>query len=167
MNLTEWPRTVYIVLLFVTSAISVLSIPYARRRRRTPWALSGLAMLLAGAVWSAAYACELCSTTLQAKVLWNQVAYTGLVTIHWLTRRNLALLILPTIAIIALVWTNNLHGWMWRETSLRTVTYLGRDYTALVRVRAAGFWIFVLYFFVDVLVSVQLMSRVLNSYSPL
>ena len=182
MNPTEWPRTVYIVLLFVTAAISVTSIPYARRRRRTPWALAGLAMLLAGAVWSAAYACELSSTTLQAKVLWNQVAYTGLMTIplswivlasqytgndRWLTRRNLALIILPTIAIIALVWTNSLHGWMWSDTSLRTVTYMGRDYSALVRVRAAGFWLFTIYFFAVVLVSVRLMSRVLIRSRPL
>ncbi len=182
MNSTEWPRTVYIVLLFITSAISVLSIPYARRQRRTPWALTGLAMLLAGAVWSAAYAGELCSTTLQAKVLWNQIAYTGLVTIplswivlasqytgsdRWLTRRNLALLILPTIVLIALVWTNGLHGWMWRETALRAATYLGRDYIALVRIRAAGFWVFALYFFITVLISVSLMGRVLVRSRPL
>lgn len=139
-------------------------------------------MLFSGAVWSAAYACELCSTALQTKIFWSQVAFTSLMTIplfwvilaslytgedRWFTRRYSVLIILPTITVVALTWTNSLHGWIWRETLLRTVTYFGRDYASLIHVRAAGFWVVVIYFSGNVLVSARLLGRILVRSHPL
>lgn len=121
------------ILLGVIGLMSFASACYAWRRRSRPAALPLVVLNLALAVWSLAYAVELMLPGYAAKLLCTRLVYLGVVSapLGWLlfaahftqgtpcfSRRRLAgLTLLPAIT-TALVWTNDLHGWVWQSSRL-------------------------------------------------
>ncbi len=119
-----WQWSPYIVPLLVAAAVLAVLAFYAWRRRPAPGATWFALLMLAAAEWSLAYALELGSSDLPAKVLWAKVEYVGIATTpaawlifalqytgreKWVTPRNVILLTLVPLATVALAWTNESH----------------------------------------------------------
>ncbi|GAB4488064.1 MAG: hypothetical protein Fur0016_04840 [Anaerolineales bacterium] len=142
-----------VIFLFVFSALSIGLAVYifTRRRASGSTALGVLALLIAE--WSITYGLEIAAPDLPAKITWGQLQYISIAFIpfSWLlfsisyTRQgNLThrlkyvhlLGIFPLIT-VALVLTNGAHGFIWRETFLKSVSgvvVLGVRY---------GFWFWI------------------------
>lgn len=125
--------------VLVSGAVVALFLMYSvlRWQRNAPGAWVMVAMLAASAVWSLAYMLELTSAELAQKVFWAKVQYIGIAPIapiwfifaYYSVRRKCPLLhrarqlglllIIPAIT-LSLVWSNELHGWVWRTTWLDT-----------------------------------------------
>jgi len=142
---------------------------YVWRRRPAPGA-TALFFFMAGAtIWSFGYAMELASLSLDAKLFWAKVQYLGIVTVptmmliialeysgqeRWLRRRFMILLAIEPIIVGLLVWTNEVHGFIWEKTYLtdNTVFALGLEY-------GPGFWVNVLYSYLLLLIGSGLLLR--------
>jgi PAS domain S-box-containing protein len=148
----------YVLTLLIGAVLAVFLSIYIGRRRTAPGAWPLVVLLLAAAVWSAAYALELASEDLTAKLLWAKVEYIGIVAIapawflfsmqytsrrNWFTRspRNLALLAIIPIITLILVWTNEAHGLIWSRTGLEPSTAL----PMLKLEYGPGFWVYWIY----------------------
>ena len=171
----------YSPLLIAVALSAVISAYYIRKYKQVPWINIGVAMLLSGAAWSAAYAIELSSTGLQAKILWGKLQYLGIAFIPtaWMvfvlrytgqSRRTLrwSKILLGTLSgiVILLALTSDLHDIMWSEMSIRQRSYLGETYPDLVKTAEPGYWCFVAYFCGAVVVSVYLLIRMARRSRP-
>ncbi|NTV63131.1 MAG: response regulator [Oscillochloris sp.] len=109
----------------------VTLVAWRNRSERGAWAF--VVLMSSVMVWSLAYAQELHSTTLSTKIFWAKIEYVGVVSvpvawlvfaIHyteregWLTRWRVVLLALPSLFMLGLVWTNELHRLVWQTISL-------------------------------------------------
>ncbi len=141
-----------IVAIFVTLSLTLL----AYRRRTIPGVRIFLVITVGVTVWAIASVLENASVALDAKLFWSKVGYFGIVTsisawpvfvfnqtgyAKWLTRRNLALLCIEPVLVLALVWTNDLHGLVYSTVEIQ---YVG-EYTALNVAHGIGFWIHAVY----------------------
>lgn len=132
----SWQYTPYAITLGITAMIAVaLSIVSWRRRQAIGASLFSL-MMLAVAEWSLGYALELSSHELPWMLFWAKVEYFGIIGVilcalllplrytrrlDWFTVRNLTLLsIIPALTLV-LVWTNELHGLVWRNIRVNQV----------------------------------------------
>lgn len=113
---------------------------FAWRRRDRPGSRALTALLAALALWNAAYAFELASVSLDAKLWSAKVQYLGITAVplavlyfalHYRvggtagggTERNhrwFPLLVVVPALVVAAVWTNEAHGLIWREVTLAT-----------------------------------------------
>ncbi len=145
----DWPYRYnpHIWPLLATTAFLWLLGLYSWRRRSVPGALYFVLVGFSAGMWAIFATLQLLSSDLTARFFWWRlqlwiqgvpsisvfffvVAYAGLG--RWLTRRNLALIATPPLAAAALlIYTNNLHRWMWTEVI--EGEYLGAIY-------APGFW---------------------------
>jgi PAS domain S-box-containing protein len=109
--------------------------------------------MLAMTQWALAYTLEITSTSLAAKLVWAKFQYLGLtiLPVAWLifiqeftgqesriTRRNVLLLALIPTTTFLLAVSNELHGWIWRQTGL----ILTPDSFPALKVEY-GFWFWV------------------------
>lgn len=123
----------YIWLLLFTAALYLMLTLAAWQRREAIGATPFTFFLLAAAIWPLGYALELAATELASKIFWAKVQYIGIASLpplwmifvllyvresQWLTRRNLYLLASGTLLTLVVVWTNELHGWFWRDPTL-------------------------------------------------
>ncbi|RME42829.1 MAG: hypothetical protein D6791_16860, partial [Chloroflexi bacterium] len=125
--------TWYVLLLLVAAGIAVSLALYTWRRPTIAGTTAATCLLLALATWCVAYAFQLGSPDLPAKIFWNKMRYVGIAVIpaawlvvamrftstgKWLTGQQIAwLAIEPTITVL-LAWTNPWHGLMWRGYAL-------------------------------------------------
>jgi two-component sensor histidine kinase/PAS domain-containing protein len=108
-------------------ALGILAV-YVWRRRTAPGGIFFSLLLVAGAVWALSCALEAAAIGLQDKIFFAKFAYFGIVSIpplwllfaighsqrsRWLSYRRIALLWLIPVIMLALVWTNELHGLVW------------------------------------------------------
>jgi PAS domain S-box-containing protein len=129
----DWQYLLTLIPLLIAAAISAGLAIYAWLRRPATAALPVAALMLAAGIWSFSYFMEIASTALTVKLFWAKFQYLGIVAIpvawlavsvdyagqgRWLTWRNLSLLSLVPLAMLVLVWTNELHGLVWREVGL-------------------------------------------------
>src|SRR6266536_3817639 len=123
----------YIITLVLVAAVASVLTSIAWRHRSTPGAPAFALLMLTVVVWSFAYAFELSSATLPAKLLWTRVEYLGIVVLpaawfaftcqytgheRWLTRRIIALLAVEPLVILLLIWTNQYHHLLWGSVGL-------------------------------------------------
>ena len=163
--------TPYTVPLIVGSVICVAYGVEAWRRRDLTGAKNASFMMLAGAVWSLAYALQLSSMPLSEKIFWGKVKYFGILAVtvnwfyfamaytgrsHWLTRSRLALIIAFPVVILVLIWTNQYHGLMHSGFRLES------DAGFIVRVAEHGpiFWIHTAYCYTLILIGSLLILKV-------
>jgi PAS domain S-box-containing protein len=152
----SWQFPFYIlpsmVAIFITLGLVVL----AYRRRTIPGVRIFLVITVGVTVWAIANVFENASVALDAKLLWSKIGYFGIVTAisgwpvfvfnqtgysKWLTRRNLALLCIEPVLMLALVWTNELHGLVYASIEIQ---YVG-EYTVADVTHGMGFWVHAVY----------------------
>ena len=150
-------------------ALTLVSVAaFAWRRRSTPGAKPLAFLTLAVAWWSFSWALDVASADLASKILWSKLEYVGAVytAALWLmlaiehtghgmrlTRPRLVLLMLPPTITLALVWTNELHGLIWRTTGLQTWNQL----VLWEATYGPMYWFFVFYSFVYLAVGTVLL----------
>ncbi len=173
----DWQFSPYLLPLLVTTILSIALLIYALRRRAVIGARPLSAVMLALAIWSFGYMLELAVPGLAAKVFWARIEYFGIVLVpagwlaftlefsgrkHWLTPRTLLLLSLEPALILVGVWTNDLHGWLWRSISIEASPYF-----SLLLVEHGGlFWLNIAYTYLLALVSTALLIEVLWHAPP-
>ncbi|GAB7093575.1 hypothetical protein JCM30237_07270 [Halolamina litorea] len=123
---------------------------YRRRQRSLP-ILSLVAFNVAVAVWTGGNALQAAATVLSAKLFWVNVQYVGISVLpvsivafglslsgneDQLSRRRVALLAAPLVAVTLLSWTNGYHGLV--RSSVGLVTVGGT--VMLEREFGAAFW---------------------------
>ncbi|HET9223782.1 MAG TPA: histidine kinase N-terminal 7TM domain-containing protein, partial [Roseiflexaceae bacterium] len=124
--------------------------------------------MLAVMIWSLSYAPDVSSSELAIKIFWSKVEYLGIVVVpvawlafalqytgreRWLRPRTLALLALPSLLILPLVWTNELHHQIWRSIALVP----GRGYVGWKAEYGTAFWAFTAYSYLLMLVGTALL----------
>lgn len=160
----------FAALFLLSAAVSALIALYSIRRRENPGAIPLAAIMAAGVVWAVGYTLELALLGFEAKLFWWQVKYLGVVAVptfwllfaleyggfgQWITRRTLALLsVVPTIQVIV-VWTNQHHHLYVGPPSLET----RETFVRLMTPTEPGFWVFVGYHYLLLLLGAVLMVR--------
>jgi PAS domain S-box-containing protein len=152
----QWQNSPYAVALVLTAVASCIVVLLAWRRRPAPGSWPTVFLMLAVAEWSLAYALELASVNLEAQVFWAKVQYLGIVSVpviwlilaleytgleKWLTRRNLILLAIVPLLTLLLVWTNELHGLIWKQVGQATID----SYVVLDLTYGWFFWVYLVY----------------------
>lgn len=168
-----WQYTPYTLPLCGAAAVSVALAIYAWRRRSAPGLGPSIVIMLAVTVWSFSYALELATVDLPAKLFWSRFLYLGIVIVpvawlafvfeytnrtRWLTRRNLLLLALPSLAVLLMVWTNDSHHLIWTAVRLDTTG----SFSMLVLKHGAAFWVMVAYIYASLLLGSALLFQVLS-----
>jgi len=153
------------VLPFIFSIIILISLSIYAFRLRTKIETAGLFSLLtlALAVWTACYALELVSVTLESKIFWAKMKYLGAAPgpvlwfifslyhtnhKHWLTvplKIVLAVFILLTLGV---VFTNEFHHWYWTDI------YLTSGFPETQSEHGFYFWVYAAGIYLLVLASV-------------
>lgn len=128
-----WSGTLYSIPPFAAACISALLIwkawPHRDRRITTPF----IALMAAIGLWSTAYGIQLSNASLTGQLFWRRITGTAAIltpTIwfvltstyadeeHWLTRRSLGILAMFPLSYTVLIWTNSIHGLVWRDAAL-------------------------------------------------
>jgi PAS domain S-box-containing protein len=143
--------------------VSGLLAAFAWRHRTVRGATAFAVLMLAVMAWALSYAPDVSSSDLAIKIFWSKVEYFGIVTVPvawlafalqytgrdgWLRPRTLALLALPSLLTLLLVWTNELHLLIWRHISLVP----GPGYVGWKAEYGLGFWLFTAYSYVLMLI---------------
>ena len=123
----------YVWLLLSTAGLYIVLAFAAWQRRSAIGAIWFALFLLFTAIWPLGYAFEVGSSTLRIKIFWIQVQYIGIVGISpfwlafalhytgkesWLTRQVITTLAFGSLITLLLVWTNEIHHWMWTDFEL-------------------------------------------------
>lgn len=152
---TDMQVTPGVVLTGISAAVSLGVAGYAVRRP-VPGARAVAAFSAAIGVWTGASVLQSFATTLDGKLLADQLQYVGIAVIpvawvsfaaaysgreHWVNRRTIAALSVVPAAVLVLVATNDHHGLVLADASLETVA--GR--VVLDREYGAAFWILTAY----------------------
>ncbi|MBA2690982.1 MAG: PAS domain-containing protein [Rubrobacter sp.] len=158
----------YSFLLFLTALCAAILAFYTWRRRKVAGAWPLVAFMVAVSLWSVGYAAEILAADIPAKVLWAKFQYFGIVAIPlvwldfalrysgrggWPIRNGLALFATIPLATLALVWTNEFHGFIW-------ATIEPTDSGALDLVRGPFFWVFWAYSYFLLLAGAVILGRV-------
>lgn len=145
------PQHIIFGLLAIATVTSAGAAYFAYRRRGRSGGLFLALMLAAMAVWALTYVGELLADELTLKVLWARLKYTAALAIpplwviftldytgRWrmLNRHSGALLIIPMLGAAASIWTNDLHGLVWRYTAP-----ISTPVGTIIATPALGFWI--------------------------
>jgi diguanylate cyclase (GGDEF)-like protein/PAS domain S-box-containing protein len=114
--------------LLAATAINLAVARYAWVRRKLPGALAFAALMAGLAEWAMSYALVVAGTDLATKMFWYRVEYFGVVAVSlawilfcvqyagWgaaLKPAIVALLCCEPLVILALAWTNDMHGSFW------------------------------------------------------
>jgi len=158
----------HVISLGIAAIISTRLALFAWRRRHVPGATAFVMLMLAAAWWSLTYALRITSTGLQAKLFCAKLRYLGIVIMPaaWLvfalqysgrrervTRRNLILLTIEPLGVLALVWTNDWHRLFWSSIRLEHIgmlTLFGSTHGVAFKIHTAysyvlllsGTWLF-------------------------
>jgi PAS domain S-box-containing protein len=128
----------YISPLIISTVLGVLLALYITRHRFVPGASALMALILAASLWSLGYTLEIALPDLHSKLFWAKFEYLGITGIPiawfifvtqylgssgWLTRfrRYWAVMGIMPILTLALVWTNEAHGLVWRHVQIENV----------------------------------------------
>ena len=170
-------NTLYTIPLIIAAIILGVLVLYAWRRHTVSGATAFALLMLIIAEWSLGYALELGSTDLASKIFWGKVEYFGIATMplawlafalaytnwdNWLTRRRLIFLGIVPFITITLIWTNEAHGLMWRQTGLD----VDGPFPALEVIYGDWFWIHTIYSYILIALGTILLIRMLIRLSP-
>jgi PAS domain S-box-containing protein len=169
----HWQYTPYIWLPLISAAVTVALGIYAwRHRHDVPGATPFVVLALAATVWSLANALEMAGADLPTKLFWANVQYLSYVTLpvawlalalehtgrdKWLTRRRLAWLCVEPVITVVLVWTNHLHGLIWRNIYLDT----NGPFSVIGKIYGPWSWVHAIYSYILLFTAVYLFARTL------
>jgi PAS domain S-box-containing protein len=169
--------TAYLLPLLITALLSALLALAIWQRRSAPGAVPLAVLILAVAWWALAYMFSLASTSLEVKLFWANLTFLGIVLVPvswftfalsytghgaWLSRHRLLLLMAIPLAILAAIWTNDLHG------LFRTEIFLIDTGSLLVLEAELGpvFWIHTAYSYALLMLGTLLLVHNLFQMSP-
>jgi len=167
----------YVWLLLASAAVTTALGVYAWRQRTVPGATPFAILMLIATAWALANALEMAGTDLPTKLFWANVQYLCYVTLplawlalslhytrrdEWLTRRNLALLMIEPLITAVLVWTNPLHGLMRRGVHLDTAG----PFPVIGKTFGPWFWVHAVYTYLLLSLTIYLFLAALRA-SPL
>lgn len=148
----DWQYSPSLFPVLTGAIVALMLSAYAWQRRRAAGALPFAFAMLAVTGWSLSYALELGSQTFEILWLGQRLAYVGMATLpfFWwwfawqyvhttpgLKRPYLLLFLIIPVLTLLLVWTNELHGLMWREVAIGTTAGVSMLETE------AGWWFWV------------------------
>lgn len=169
-----WHFSAYLLPTFTAGGVTTLLAAYAWGKRDTRAALPFTVMMVGLAIWSVGYGIELGFTTLKPMLFWDRVAFIGSVIVPtawlllaveyagydaWLTRTRVGLLTVEPLVTLALVWTNEFHGLIWRHTALDSTGAITKPQLTFGPGYWANFGYSYLLFFVGVVLFVHVMIR--------
>lgn len=146
----------YILPLIIAAAVSGWVVIYAWRRRNNPEAIALSLMAFAITEWLLGYALEIAGADLPTKLLWGKSQYIGitLVPLAWfvfahyyanqnkhIALRNLLLLMIIPAITVALAFTTETHGLIWKTVEIEK----SGSFSALSVTYGAGFWVYWVY----------------------
>jgi len=167
----------YFVLLTI-SALATLSVFIITRQRSAPGSFVLSAMLLGMFIWGFSYALTWAFVSPEHKIFWLKIMYLGVVMVpgffltftlfithrdHWITFRNIILLLIEPVIILMLVWFK--PQVVFADINIVTVPQNG--YSIMQVVRGSWFWINSIYSYAVMLLSVLLLIssyRTANSF---
>lgn len=169
----QWQSTPYELPVVAAALICACLAAYAWRHRPAPGTRSLAALLVATSVWSLAYALQLASVSLPAKLFWQNVAYIGVecVPIAWiafaleyagrgrqLTPRLLRGLAVEPVVVLLVLFAGDPWHWM------RTGAHLSSAgaFTILAATNGPLFWLNVAYSYALVLIGTSLLWPLLE-----
>jgi PAS domain S-box-containing protein len=170
----HWQFTPYVLPMIASAAVSAALALYAWHRRPASGATSFSLLMLAVAQWSLVYALELVSTDLPAVLFWDNIEWLGaafaptlwLIFVlqytgraRWLTRRNIAILMVEPLVTLLLVGTNEYHGLI--ESNIRLDT--SGSFAALEVTYGAWYWINIAYSYLLLFVGAILICMLIQS----
>jgi PAS domain S-box-containing protein len=143
----------YALPLFIAAGALVLLAHYGWRHRAAhPAAPAFVLLIVPVVIWLVAYGFEILAGDVAAKEAWETVIIVSLAWLPffwlhfairysgqeaWLTRRNLVLLALPSVATTLLTLTNPLHGLVWTDIVIDS----SGPFLATVPARGPWFWV--------------------------
>jgi PAS domain S-box-containing protein len=125
----------YMLLPLFAMLMALLLASRGWRYRREPLGRIFLVLMSGLAWWSMAVVLEYLSLDLAAKIFWMKMTYWGITLVpvawlvfalqythrtKWVTRRNLAILVVIPIVTLIVVWTSGTHHLMWKDIWLDT-----------------------------------------------
>ncbi|NNL68235.1 MAG: diguanylate cyclase, partial [Myxococcales bacterium] len=149
-----WPLWLLLA-LFTSAGLCALS-AYVWRSRATEGGGSLVALIVAVAAWVACSGIEHSLLDLESKVLMAQLSWIPITIVplaafvvamqatgrrRWVTHGKVAALFAPGMVMIALVFSNAHHGWVWKSVSLN----LDAPYPDLNLPHGPAFWAYVAY----------------------
>lgn len=168
----------YVLALLLVTAITLGLAVVVWQRRPATGVRPFVVLALAAGSWAIGYALELGSVSLAARLFWAKFTYLGIsgAPLAWaaftleyaglgrcLTRRNILIVLIEPLIILALVITNGSHHLIW--SSLRLVRTPG--FTTLEYVHGPAFWVHVAFSYTAVIIGTYLIVWSLVRKPPL
>ena len=140
----------YLATLVASILISVALAVFFYRRRPAPGAVTMAVLFGLVFIWSGGYIAEAVSGSIEVHELATRIEYfcfAGLPAMwfifttryaryeNWLTRRPYLLAIIPLVTLL-LVWTNDMHGWVWYDARLQQFG----EFTIMTKTYGIWFW---------------------------
>ena len=151
-----WGGILYTILLSLTASILIITALYIWWSSQVPGAKMVTLLILTGTLWILAYARELSTVSMSAKLFLDKVQISAMAVVptlwivytlqfsgleKWLTHKNVALLSIVPCSTILLIFTNESHNLLWSNIGL-----ISRGSTmVLERTFSTGYWIFLAY----------------------
>ncbi|HNT75551.1 MAG TPA: histidine kinase N-terminal 7TM domain-containing protein [Anaerolineae bacterium] len=171
-----WQFNFYAYALFAVAMMALWVARISWRYEKSKSARPMAALMLTLAWWAAMQGLEVAVADVPGKIFWTQMQYLGIVTApllwlvlalqftqldtHWLTRRNIALLLIHPIVTALTVWTNSRHHLIW--VMVKTVPFGGiQSWSA---VYGPGFWIHTVYAYGLMLLGMGILLRAALTY---
>lgn len=174
----QWQINPYVFPMLLSAVLASSLAVLAWRRRPVPGATTLAVLMLVLTVWAILYAIELAAVDLASKLFWARLQYAAFlfVPVLWLVfvlqytnqekmlnRRSIVLLAVVPLVTLALVWTTERHGLIYRRVSLDTsygFSLLALDY-------GTAFWIQGVYNYLLFLVATAIAFRTFLQSPPL
>ena len=166
----HWITHPYTILLVAASAISLVLAGSAWKTATTINTRSFTVLMLAVSLWATMHIFELAAFTLPGKVFWANMQFFCIVLVppallgvvirytrrdHLISPFRMAMILSVPILIVALVWTNDSHGWIFTRAEIVHVT----PFDLLYRHFGPGFWIHTGYCYLIMIVGTILLVR--------
>ncbi len=174
----QWQANPYVFPMLLSAILASLLAVLAWRRRAVPGATTLTVLMLVLTVWAILYAIELAAVDLASKLFWARLQYAAFlpVPVVWLifvlqytnqekmlSRRSIALFAVVPLVILALVWTTERHGLIYRSVSLDT----SQGFSLLAMDYGAAFWIQGVYNYILFLLATAIAFRTFLQSPPL
>ena len=127
-----WQFSVYLVPTFLAGVVAAILAAYAWRKRDQRAAMPFFAMMVGLCIWSFGYGIELGFSTIEPMLRWDQIAFVGSVLVptawfllaieyagyeEWVDSWTIGVLVIEPALTLGLVWTNGVHGLIWRAAT--------------------------------------------------
>jgi len=148
--------TTLALVAFATAAGTAACAAWVMRRMQSPTAPASVLLFLALSVWLVAQGLEFLMRSPQDRILASKLAYLGIVFVplsvlfvaaratrrdRWIDPTTRVLVSIVPVCSLLLVWSNELHGWIWDELVYRTDLPVPK----MVYGHGPAFWVLALY----------------------